>query len=240
MTVFTFKQFDVKQSDAAMKVGTDSVLLGSLLVSNSPQNILDIGTGTGLLALMMAQRFAQAQIDAVEIEEDAFQEAKYNFSMSKWKERLHIMNQSFQAFCKVSQKYDLIVSNPPYYESENHFSIPIEQRSKARHNGALSFEDLLNGINQLLSNKGLCWMILPVKEFDLVKQKALANGLAVVHQIFIHPKVGKDFNRIVFCLSKLEVALKQQQFFIYDEKGVYTKQYKELTMPFLLWKSKDL
>jgi tRNA1Val (adenine37-N6)-methyltransferase len=236
MTVFAFKQFSVKQSDAAMKVGTDSVLLGSLLKADEPLQILDIGTGTGLLALMMAQRFGAAQIDAVEIDDGAAEEARYNIAQSEWVHRMTVTNQAFQEFGVVQKQYDLIVSNPPYYEAGNHFSIEKEQRSRARHTGSLSFEDLLTGIRHLLSPAGICWMVLPVEAYERIKPVILGKGLFISEQIAIYPKVGKECNRIVFCLTRENKDLHQRNFWIYRDDGQYTPEYKNCTYPFLLWR----
>jgi tRNA1Val (adenine37-N6)-methyltransferase len=235
MSLFRFKQFTVKQADSAMKVGTDSVLLGCLLEASVPGFILDIGTGTGLLALMMAQRFSEAKVDAVEIDPIAFEEAQYNVNESKWKKQINLYNQSFQDFCSGAKQYDLIVSNPPYYETENHFFIPAEQRSKARHTAELSFDDLILGVHQLLSETGLCWMVLPAKEYETITQKAAALGLSVCQRISIYPKVGKACNRIIFGVSKIPQPAVERDFFIYEAAGGYTHEYYVRTEPFLLW-----
>jgi tRNA1Val (adenine37-N6)-methyltransferase len=234
--IFKFKQFNVKQSASAMKVGTDSVLLGSLLEANNPQTILDIGTGTGLLTLMMAQRFAQSKIDAVEIDEQAFEEAMFNIDESKWSNRIQIHHQPLQEFVLLKKKHDLIVSNPPYYKAESNYKITAAQRSKARQTETLSFDDLLNGMSHLLTDEGICWVVLPTQESELLIAKAQTVGLYLNSQILIHSKLSKAHNRIVFGLSKTKKKIQQSTFVIYEEDGKYTSQYTEATMPFLLWK----
>jgi tRNA1Val (adenine37-N6)-methyltransferase len=235
MSVFQFKQFAVKQSDSAMKVGTDSVLLGSLLETPSPKSILDIGTGTGVLALMMAQRFPELMIDAVEIDKEAAFEARYNFQESQWRKNLNVFEESFQSFINRGQTYDLIVSNPPYYHYEDNYKIETEQRSKARHTETLSFNDLVKGVSTLLTDEGCCWMVLPKAESEDLIAVAKTVGLFLNAQIHIAPKRSKPFNRVVFQLSKKEQPVHEQNFFIYEEDGKYTKEYFISTQPFLLW-----
>lgn len=236
MTVFRFKQFEVKQTDSAMKVGTDSVLLGSLVKAHYPKRILDMGTGTGLLALMMAQRFNEALIDAVEIEEKAFAEATFNATQTVFANRIKLVHQSVQEFAQTTNEtYDLIVSNPPYYEVENSFGIEAKSRSHARHTTSLSFDELLQSILKLLSENGSCWMILPVMEAERVIRKAEQSGLYCSHQISVYPNPSKAFNRIIFCLTKSISEPIRETFMIKNEQGVYTDSYREVTWPFLLW-----
>lgn len=236
MAVFKFKAFDVVQQQSAMKVGTDSVLLGALVSSNFPKQILDIGTGTGLLALMMAQRFEEAKIEAIEIDEQAVEEATFNVDQSKWRERVDVFHQSLQDFAARSkQQFDLIVSNPPYYEVENQFNITAQNRLQARHTATLSFDELLQNVSKLLSEQGTCWMVLPATESGLVLNKAEQIGLYCTHRIYIYPNPAKPFNRLVFCLAKSRQTILEEQFFIKDEQGAYSQQYREVTMPFLLW-----
>ena len=234
--IFKFKQFNIKQSDSAMKVGTDSVLLGSLLEANNPVAILDIGTGTGLLALMMAQHFEQSKIDAIEIDELTFTEAKYNAAESKWNNRVTVHHQSLQEFVKLGNKYDLIITNPPYYRAESNYKITEAQRSKARQTKTLSFEELVKGIGRILADDGICWMVLPTPESEMLLTKALDIGLHLNHQIFVHSKLSKEYNRVIFSLSKMQKEIKRSTFVIYDKEGKYTKEYTDATMPFLLWK----
>jgi tRNA1Val (adenine37-N6)-methyltransferase len=237
MSVFRFKQFAVKQSDAAMKVGTDSVLLGCLVQSNNPLRVLDIGTGTGLLALMMAQRFESAQIDAVEIEKAAYLEALFNIGESPWGDRITITHQSFNEFANlVPIRYDLIVSNPPYYEAENHFAIQEDKRSTARHTGTLSYTQLLAGIQKLLGQQGSCWMVLPTQVFQTILEKALEMGFFLTTMIRIFAKANKPHNRVIFQLKKISEIQAVTDFVIYNEGNDYTSAYKKATMPFLLWK----
>lgn len=238
MSTFTFKQFTVKQSASAMKVGTDSVLLGSLLDANNPHTILDIGTGTGLLALMMAQRFAASTIDAIEIDEETFEEAYFNSAESKWNNRIHVHHQSLQDFGLRHKKYDLIVSNPPYYKAESNYKIIQEQRSKARQTETLSFDELVKGVMYLLTDEGVCWMVLPTVESELFIAIAKEAGLHVNSRVLVYSKLSKPFNRVVFSLKKAPSAIHQHTMVVYEETGEYTQQYFEATQDFLLWLTK--
>lgn len=166
---FEFKQFTVHQDQCAMKVNTDGVILAALVENSCTDTCLDIGTGTGLIALMMAQRFSQAKITAVEIDGSAAKQASENFANSPWSGRLELTNSSFQEFKESEQnRYDLIVSNPPYFPDHNKST--DSQRNLALHNDALSFGDLVKGVAKLLKPEGAFWLILPPRQMqDLEK-----------------------------------------------------------------------
>ena len=141
--VFRFKQFGVRHEKSAMKVGTDGVLLGAWTNAENAKKVLDIGTGTGLIALMIAQR-SKALITGIEIDEDAAEEAYENFVSSPWGDRLRVENSDFAVFSNIcNEKYDVIVSNPPYFVDS--LECPDEKRGKARHTSSLSFENLIKG-----------------------------------------------------------------------------------------------
>jgi tRNA1Val (adenine37-N6)-methyltransferase len=237
MSIFTFKQFKVNQSQSAMKVGTDSLLLGCLLQADYPKRILDIGTGTGLLALMMAQRFVGAQIDAVEIDTAAANEARSNFTESKWSNRLQINPISFQQFVKSSpQLYQLIVSNPPYYKSSQHITIPDTQRANARYDVELTITDFLKGVYDVLTQDGSCWIVLPKYEGELCLEMLSNFGFYPTTNILIAPIVGKKINRMIICFGKVKPkVLNRIQFTIYEKDSLYTAEYRKVTDPFLLW-----
>jgi tRNA1Val (adenine37-N6)-methyltransferase len=236
MSVFRFKQFEVKQSDSAMKVGTDSVLLGCLAEQAGTSAILDIGTGTGLLCLMMTQRFPHAIIDAVEIDASAYEEAKLNAEQSPWNDRITIHHQSFQDFENAAaKKYDLIISNPPYYKASGNIKIADVSRSNARHDGELPFEALLKGCSSLLQNEGSCWFVLPIQEAEWLVAACSTCGLYLNQRISIFPKRSKEANRVVLALGKTQQPLIEKRITIYNEDGSYTQEYFELTQEFLLW-----
>jgi len=164
---FKFKEFTIHQDKTAMKVGTDAVLLGAWCnVDCFPNAILDIGSGTGVIALMLAQRSDAQTIDAVEIDENAHEQTIENFEKSDWADRLFCYHSPFQDFAiemaEEEEKYDLIVSNPPFYT--DHFETDDIARNKARFTSSLSFADLLNGVEKILSKNGEFSVILPKKE----------------------------------------------------------------------------
>src|SRR4051812_37120730 len=158
-STFRFRQFTVHQDKCAMKVGTDAVLLGSWIRPGLSRYILDIGTGTGLLALMIAQK-SFAGIDAIDIDQGAFFQATENVRISPWYSRIYIYHQSFQNFSKTTTKqYDLVVTNPPYFHDASKPS--IESRIHARHDDQLTFLELANGVKKVISPEGKFYLILP-------------------------------------------------------------------------------
>ena len=166
--IFKFKQFDVDQSGCAMKINTDGVLLGVLADADRPHAILDIGTGTGVIALMLAQRFATANIDAVEIDQSAADTAESNFKNSSFAERLTIYPSGFAEFFdqEPGKKYDLIVSNPPFYI--NSLRSPEAKMELAKHADRLFFEELLSSASNHIHESGVLCMILPVDTAEMV------------------------------------------------------------------------
>ncbi len=176
-SVFRFKQFEVRQENTAMKVGTDGVLLGAWAsLEGTPEAILDIGAGTGLIALMLAQRSGASSIDAVEIDPRAFEQCVENFEASPWADRLFCYHCSLQEFAsEAEESYGLILSNPPYY-SEN-VSSGDPARDAARQRASLPFEDLLHGVSRLLEPEGSFCLILPQREEEAFISGARKFGL---------------------------------------------------------------
>lgn len=166
MSKFQFKQFSLEQDNCAMKIGTDGVLLGAWApVEQHPFSILDVGTGTGIIALMLAQRSAAQQIDALEIDENAYEQATDNFENSAWNDRLFCFHAGLDEFMEEPEdEYDLIVSNPPFYTED--YKTNDEQRDLARFQDALPFEDLIEAADLLLSENGIVAVIIPYKEED--------------------------------------------------------------------------
>ena len=179
MAVFHFKQFSVDQSGCAMKVNTDGVLLGASATADDPVAILDIGTGTGVIALMLAQRFENARVDAVEIDETAAATAKLNFEQSPFKDRLAAYALGFEAFFEHNpeKRYDLIVSNPPFYTAS--LKSPTEKINLAKHAHPAFFESFIKAIAAHLTPKGLCSLVLPLDTAAIVTNLALTLGLSV-------------------------------------------------------------
>ena len=223
-----------------MKLGTDAVVLGAYVNPQKAKNILDIGTGTGILSLMMAQK-SDAIIQAIEIDEMAAIEAEFNFKQSKWAEQLSLFKGSIQGYASSygAEKFDLIITNPPYFVAGNQFEIEEEKRRTARHTHTLSFDELATIMAELLHEDGTIAMVLPVQEAELFIQ------IAEVHQLFpkeilqVYPKKSKPFNRLVMLFSKQKQNITQQELVIYHEDNSYTNEYYELTKDFYLWKDKS-
>ncbi|MGC9373947.1 MAG: tRNA1(Val) (adenine(37)-N6)-methyltransferase [Bacteroidales bacterium] len=230
---FKFKQFTVYQDQCAMKVGTDGVLLGAWANVENADRILDIGTGTGLIALMMAQR-SNATIDAVEIESNACEQAQENVNQSQWSKRIKIIHQSFQNFAtETKTKYDLIVSNPPYFQ--NSLTTPLEKRTKARHNTDMQLADILTGALNCLSESGTLSVILPYIEASLFIVKAAEQGLYCVRKTNVLPKPGRKPKRLLLEFKKIKKPFTEQQLVIeLNKRHEYSDDYKNLTKDFYL------
>ncbi len=230
---FKFKQFAVYQDQCAMKVGTDGVLLGAWVDCEKAKSILDIGTGTGLISLMLAQR-SSAFIDAVEIDQQACDQAKENVKKSLWKDRIEILHSSFQEYYKsTNKKYDLIVSNPPYFQ--NSLLAPDKKRTDARHNSNLQLEDLMSGSLKLLNDDGILGVILPYLEGNMFILKASEFGLYCVRQTKVLPNPGKQPKRLLLEFSRNKKPLIEQELIIeLNKRHEYSEAYKNLTKDFYL------
>jgi len=234
MSGFTFKQFSIKQEKSAMKVGIDGVMLGAWADVANAENILDIGTGTGLIAIMLAQRNSTANIDAVEIDRPAYEQAVENANNCKWKERINVIHNKFQIFAETSQKrYDLIVSNPPYFIAS--LQSPEIQRTVARHSALLTQDDLLCGINKLLTENGRFCVIFPYIEANVFIAKAAAINIFCNKKANIKPNYEKPVKRILLEFSRTKQKLMETTICIETtERHNYTNEYKMLTKDFYL------
>lgn len=231
--VFRFKQFAVDDSASGMKVGTDAVLLGALANHSPTASVLDIGTGSGLIALMLAQRFPTANITGVEIDASAAQQAEINFQQSPWAERLASVHADVQQW-QPPQLFDLIVSNPPYFNKG--FPIIDPQRKNAREQESLACAGLMQFVAQWLHANGSFWMVSPVDYFLQAKTKMQDLGLSLRHQTNIQASVSKDPNRVVACFTKeQQPAAQLSTIVIRSSDNSYTQQYLELTAPFYLF-----
>lgn len=232
MASFQFKQFTIKQDKCAMKVGTDGVLLGSW-VSPVKGNLLDIGCGTGLIALMIAQRVQDAKIDAIDINELAYFQALENVESTSWRKRVNVHHSSLQQF-NQDKKYDLIFTNPPYFVQA--FKAPNEARNTARHTDELSFDVLLDSVVNLLLKSGVFSLILPVKESNYFIELAVNKGLFLNRKCEVKPNYIKPVKRIMMEFSFTETQLKEESLTIETEKRHhYTKEYISLTQDFYLY-----
>jgi len=230
---FKFKQFTIHQDKCAMKVGTDGVLLGAWTDCENATSVLDIGTGTALISLMIAQR-STANIDAVEIDDEACRQATENIGKSPWKDRVEVFNQSFQDFTKSTEKkYDLIVSNPPYFQ--NSLFTPDKKRTNARHNSNLKLEDLIQGSVKLLSENGALSIILPYLEGNMFILKASEMGLYCIRQTNVLPKPNREPKRLLLEFMKTKKPLVEQEIIIeLGKRHEYSDAYKNLTKIFYL------
>jgi tRNA1Val (adenine37-N6)-methyltransferase len=231
---FQFKQFRIVQERSAMKVGMDGVLLGAWADTTGAGRILDIGSGTGLIALMMAQKNSMAQIDAIEVDTEAFDEAVQNIQQSGWSERIHAELCSFQEFSeRTSHKYDLIVSNPPFFS--NGVKAPLENRAQARHSDSLPLDVLILEAAGLLLENGRIALVLPIESLPEIKQLAALNKLFISRLCRIKPNPMKSDFRILIELTKSECATQEENLMIEFEKHHdYTPEYKALTKDFYL------
>ena len=230
---FEFKQFRIDQGGSAMKVGTDGVLLGAWSDISDAKKVLDIGTGTGLIAIMAAQR-SNAIIDAVEIEAFSYQQALSNFAACPWSSRINAHHASFQDFAQNQlEKYDAIVSNPPYFL--NGLSAKEKSRTQARHADHLPFEELLKGAIQLLLDDGTLSVILPVEEGELFIRLARLEGFYLKRKISVLPNPGKPAKRYLLEFSMQDCKLQTDELRVENgQRHVYSPEYINLTKDFYL------
>lgn len=235
---FQFKQFTVWHQHCAMKVGTDGVLAGALTPVEGARHILDVGTGSGLIALMLAQRCPEAQISAIEIDDEAAAQASDNFAASPWAERIQLVHADFNDFSS-DKKFDLIVSNPPYFTDA--LKNPDPQRTVARHNDTLNYHQLFLGSRQLLQPQGICCVIIPAESETFVNEMAARHHFfpQAVTRIFTKP--GKPCRRVFITYwrgSEHDLyypdKLTEQTLYLMDAQGQYTDQYRALTQDFYL------
>ena len=213
-----------------MKVGTDGVLLGAWTPVEDSNRILDVGTGTGLVALMLAQR-SKALIDALEIDQMALNEAKSNFEQSAWSDRLHCIHGDFNIFAETSTIfYDLIVSNPPFFVNSLKTKDPL--LSIARHADTLTFDQLISGAKYRLGPNGRLCVIIPSQSFTEFKETARISGFYLWKQTTVVPKVGKTPKRVMLEFSLERSYPIVDELIILESNGSYSKQFKLLTAPF--------
>ena len=220
-----------------MKVGTDGVLLGAWCsLENYPKTILDIGTGTGIISLMLAQRSSAISIDGVEIDKSAFEQTVDNFENSNWSDRLYCYNTSFQKFADESNnegiKYDLIVSNPPFYK-EDYITKNIS-RNKARFSQFLSFKELIQGVSKILSKSGFFSTIIPFKEESAFIGLAQQNSLFLNKLCRVKGNKNSEIKRCLLTFSFNKKATKETNLIIENSRHKYTKESVELTNSFYL------
>ena len=230
-TGFTFKQFHVQHDRCAMKVGTDGVLLGCWTDVPAEGSVLDIGTGSGLIALMVAQR-TQAQIDAIDIASDAYEQACINFAQSPWNERIKPHIASIQEW-KTQEQYDLIISNPPYFN--NSLKNPDKGRELARHTDSLSYADLFAHSARLLKDEGRLSIILPAEAESEACNLARTYGLSLTRVTRVYSKESKPARRVLLSWTKKADCVVQEDILVLENaEGGRSAQYQELAKDFYL------
>ncbi|MFD2100665.1 tRNA1(Val) (adenine(37)-N6)-methyltransferase [Flagellimonas iocasae] len=234
MKPFIFKQFNIHQDQCAMKVGTDGVLLGAWAsLDHLPNAILDIGAGTGLIALQLAQRSDAELIDAIELDENAYEQCVANFEASAWADRLFCYHAGFDEFVdEMDEKYDLIVSNPPFYSEE--VSSGNITRDQARQSSSLPFNELVAGVAKLLATNGVFSVIVPYKEEREFINLASEVGLYPnrITRVKGNPKAAFKRSLMEFGFSKVDPKI--NELVIELERHQYTQDYIELTQDFYL------
>ena len=237
---FRFKQFTILQDRCAMKVGTDGTLLGAWVDLSGAEKILDIGTGTGLIALMLAQRSPQGlgilspvNIDAVEIDLNSSIQARENVERSPWSNRVKVENYSIQKYTDICQKrYDLIVSNPPFFENAS--KAAKRARTVARHTDFLSQVDLLQAAVKLLSETGKLAVIYPVEQAQNFQKMAEDFGLFCQIKLYVKPMPEIPTKRILMELSKNKLPLQENTLIIAAKQYIYTPEFITLIKDFYL------
>ncbi|MDX8341555.1 methyltransferase [Draconibacterium sp. IB214405] len=229
---FQFKQFRIEQERSAMKVGIDGVLLGAWADVNNCKTILDIGTGTGLITLMLAQR-SSSKITAIEIEKNAAQEATANVAASEWSYRVDVKQASLQEYAAATMlKFDLIVSNPPFFQ--NSLKAGNDSRSIARHTDSLPFSVLIELVAHLLSENGRCAFVFPIQAYKEIETLTPLNGLYEIRKTLVKPTEQKAANRVLVEMSKKEAVAATDCLTIYNEDKSWTNEFKRLTHDFYL------
>lgn len=231
---FVFKQFTIHQDKCPMKVGTDAVLLGAWIQAQQSKNILDIGTGTGVLALMLAQK-CTAAIDAIDVDVEAIAQAKENVEFCKWRDRIKVHHISLQKYVKeCTHKYELIVSNPPYFTDSS--KSPEEGRSLARHNDFLPFNELIEGVVKLLDQKGKFFVILPNKEAGILKDLAEKKGLRLSRLLRVRTKHDKATEKRHIMQFEFSPTSFNEETIVIEKEGrhEYTDEYIQLTRDYYI------
>ena len=228
---FSFKQFTVRHDRCAMKVGTDGVLLGAWTDVRHSRSILDVGTGTGLIALMLAQRCPQAHIVGIDIDQAAVGQALENMSASPWTERLSAQCQDVRSLCQEGY-YDTIVSNPPYFVDS--LKCPDEQRSTARHTDTLDIRSLLESVSLLLTEQGYFSLILPAEQTEMLVQVASEFGLFPTRHTAVITRPGLPPKRTLMEFGRSPITYQPDELVIELERHVYSEDYIALTREFYL------
>lgn len=230
MKPFKFKQFEIQQSKGVFRVGTDGVLLGALANVGQASHVLEIGTGTGLISLMLAQRNSHADFLGLDINEEAAGLTKINFENAPFQERLKNIHQDFKTF-ETEGKFDLVVSNPPYFDESG-----SEKDKIARQTVELNFSQLITRASKVLSENGLLSVIIPVEAGDIFISAAKENNLFLVRRVNIKGIENSKIKRLVLEFSPVEKNPEESEFTIEKSPRIYSDQYLELTKEFHVFK----
>ncbi|MFK7048274.1 tRNA1(Val) (adenine(37)-N6)-methyltransferase [Flavobacterium columnare] len=232
--MFQFKQFAIQQDRCAMKVGTDGVLLGAWTpLINNPYSILDIGSGSGLIALMLAQRSQAEQIDAIEIDDDAYEQCVDNFEQSPWNDRLYCYHAGLDEFVdEIDEVYDLIVSNPPFYTTN--YKSNKESRDRARFEDSLPFEELIEAVDFFLSEQGIFTLIIPFTEEDKIKDLCNERSLFPLRITRVKGNPESEIKRSLMSFTRIAQTPIIDELTIEYSRHNYTEDYIKLTQDFYL------
>ncbi|MFI5186088.1 MAG: tRNA1(Val) (adenine(37)-N6)-methyltransferase [Chitinophagales bacterium] len=237
---FRFKQFTIHQDRCAMKVTTDACLFGAWVAGEdkseklNTKNILDIGTGTGLLSLMYVQKKSFALIDAIEIDEGAYEQAKENIAASPFAERIRVINDDVKT-CSFTKKYDEIISNPPFYEKE--IRSANEKKNMAHHQEGLLLEDLLDVIKQNLSQAGVFYLLLPFKRNEEIRKILLKQTNFVSKIVFVRQSIKHNYFRLMIkgkLKQETDTETMIEEISIRNDSQQYTDEFKELLKDYYL------
>lgn len=232
---FQFKRFAVHQDKTAMKVCTDACIFGAMSTFPNSATILDIGTGTGLLSLMLAQRYTDSHITALEIDEAAAQQARENCAKSPFFDQIDVLNTALQEFTTDKNAlFSGIICNPPFYE--NALKSADEQKNAAHHHTTLTFDVLVDAIEHLLVPDGVCWILLPPTEMEKLSRIFAKKSFSKTNSILISHQPSKPIIREICCFvrSKEELSVEIEQLTIFNTDGTYTSRIKDLLKEFYL------
>lgn len=230
MSTFHFQQFSILQQHSGMKICTDAVLFGAMTPVKQGDQVLDIGTGTGVLALMAAQLGA-AKVTAVELTQEAFTEASINFNNSPWAQQLEAVHQDIQSFT-IKQSYNLIISNPPFFE--NHLKTIDNLRKTARHSDQLPFVDLITVAGQSLTPQGLFYLLIPLHAVARFSELAAAAGLYLIKQTDFRGFAHNNAKVSALTFSRTAAVLSASVLTIYQSNNVYSEESSAYLADFLL------
>lgn len=230
---FRFKQFTVQQDRSAMKVSTDACIQGAWTPCfENVKKVLDVGAGTGLLSLMLAQRFDKVSIDAVELDENAASQAAENVTASPWGGRINIIHGDATQF-EFQGLYDMVICNPPFFR--NSLKGTGNERNMARHDMTLGYEDLLGVLNTTLDANGYACVLLPYTEHLFWEQLLAGNGWHVFHKLVVSPRATLQPNRVVsLCRRGRHIKTQHEHLCIYNIGQSYTGEFRQLMAPFYL------